>query len=196
MLARPRIPRGAAPVLVAALAGCVAPGGPPPPSTNASPVYSPETGRLEQIVSDRNGDGTIDTRAFMDGARLQRIEIDRNGDSRPDRWEHFTRPAVARASAEVEIARIEEANGADERVTRREFYESGRVARVEEDTDLDGRIDKWEHYDQGRLVRLDLDLAGGGFPDRRMHYRADGTIDRVELDPEGRGAWRPAGPPQ
>ena len=42
-----------------------------------APVYNKETGRLEQLLSDRDGDGRQETRAFMDGAQLQRIEIDR-----------------------------------------------------------------------------------------------------------------------
>ena len=163
-------------------------------SAPVSPVYSKQSGRLEQIVSDRNGDGTIDTRAFMDGTTLQRIEIDRNGDSRPDRWEHYKPAALARAASQVEIERAEEANGADARITRREFYAGGQVSRVEEDTDTDGRVDKWEHYEQDLLVRIELDLKGAGFPDRRMHYRRDGTVERVEVDAEGHGAWRPFTP--
>jgi hypothetical protein len=155
-----------------------------------APVYNQQTGRLEQIVSDRNSDGTIETRAFMNGVVLQRIEIDRNGDSQPDRWEHYKKKAAGAAAA-VEIERAEEANGADHRITRREFYERGVVARVEEDTDIDGRVDKWEHFEHGQLVRLELDLNGAGFPGRRLFYRRDGTIERAEVDPDGRGEWRP-----
>lgn len=160
----------------------------------ATPVYSKETGRLEQLVADRNGDGSIDTRAFMDGATLQRIEIDRNGDHQPDRWEHFKPASDARAASPAEIDRAEEANGSDERITRREFYQHGIVLRVEEDTDVDGRIDKWEHYRDGLLVRIELDLKGDGFPDRRMQYRRDGSVERVEVDSDGRGQWRPFTP--
>ena len=55
----------------------------------ATPVYNKQTGRLEQLLSDKNGDGKIDTRAHMDGVRLKMIEIDLNGDERPDRWEYY-----------------------------------------------------------------------------------------------------------
>src|SRR5262245_13220540 len=55
----------------------------------AKPIYNKDTGRLEQLVSDRNGDGKIDTRAVMDGVRFKSIEIDRNGDGQPDRWEYY-----------------------------------------------------------------------------------------------------------
>jgi hypothetical protein len=183
-------------LLVASSAACSAMA--PRSSSNepaATPIYSKETGRLEQLVSDRDRDGRIDTRAFMDGTTVQRIEIDRNADGKPDRWEHYHTAARARARSEVEIERVEEANGSDERITRRAFYERGTVVRVEEDINDDGRIDKWEHYANGQLVRVELDLKGAGFPDRRMTYRRDGTVDRVEVDLEGCGEWRPFTPP-
>ena len=165
-----------------------------------APIYSPSTGQLEQVVSDTDGDGKIDTRAFMDGRRLKHIEIDRNADGRPDRLEYYVdappervRPNVPDGHSEIE--RVEEANGSDERITRREFYEGGELARVEDDSDLDGRIDRWEHYDHGVLSRLEMDLRKGGFPDRRLIYRKDGSIDRIEIDPNGTGAWQEAPPP-
>ena len=69
-------------------------------NTPVSPIYNPRSGRLEQIVSDRNGDGIVDTRAFMDGPTLQRIELDRNGDSRPDRWEYYRKVELAGAACQ------------------------------------------------------------------------------------------------
>lgn len=167
----------------------------PAAGVKATPVYSTETGKLEQIVSDRDGDGTIDARAFMDGVRLLRIEIDRNGDGKPDRWEHYRPGSDTRAASQPEIERAEEANGPGDRITRHELYENGALRRVEEDTDADGRIDKWEQYESGQLVRVDLDLTGSGTPDRRMHYRRDGTVARVEVDSDGSGQWRPFVPP-
>jgi hypothetical protein len=179
-------------LLVASSAACSTPA--PRSSSDqpaATPIYSKQTGRLEQLISDRDRDGSIDTRAFMDGTTVQRIEIDRNADHKPDRWEHYHTAANARARSDVEIERVEEANGSDERITRREFYERGTLVRVEEDINDDGRIDKWEHYANGQLARIELDLKGAGFPDRRMTYRRDGSVDRVEVDLEGRGEWRP-----
>lgn len=180
--------------LLVALApmGCAAPAAGPADVT-VTPVYAKDTGRLEQIVSDRNGDGAVDARAYMDGARLERIEIDRNGDRRADRWEYYGTPG--RPGAPVQIERAEEANGPDDRVTRREFYQGGVVLRVEEDTDGDGRVDKWEHFEGGQLASIDLDLQGAGFPDRRMHYRRDGSVSSVEVATERGGAWKPFTPP-
>jgi len=154
----------------------------------ATPIYNPRTGRLEQIVSDRDGDGRQETRAFMDGTRLVRIEIDRNGDDVVDRWEYYTsagEPPVA------VIERAEEAGGPDGTITRRETYVDGELTRVEEDTTLDGRPDKWESYRQGRLVHVDLDLAGEGRPTRRLVYGPDGSVERLESDRDGDGVFVP-----
>jgi hypothetical protein len=139
-------------------------------------VYNKSTGRLQELDSDKNGDGKIDTRAFMDGATLLRIEIDRNGDGRTDRWEYYTPSPDGRSV----VDHIFEANGPDDRITRREFYSAGVLQRVEDDTDNDGRPDKWEEYDGGVLKAVLLDLQGTGKPDRRLIYGADGNVERVE----------------
>lgn len=162
-----------------------------PETPGATPVYNETTGRLEQILSDRDGDGRQETRAFMDGVRLLRIEIDRNGDDTPDRWEYYT--SVGEPPLAV-IERAEEADGSDGTITRRETYTNGVIERVEEDTTLDGALDKWETYQRGRLAYVDLDLAGDGRPTRRLVYAADGRLDRMESDPDGDGEFEPDQP--
>jgi hypothetical protein len=163
--------------LAASVSGC---GSPPPQGGGATPVYSKTTGRLEQLVSDRNGDGRPDARAFMDGTTLRRIELDRNADGKPDRWEYYT-PAAGTAAEDTTarapaIVKAEEANGTDERVTRRETYEAGQLVRVEEDVDSDGRMDKWETYVEGRLRYVDLDVDGSGSAGQRLTYAANGSV--------------------
>lgn len=163
----------------------------PASSPATTPVYNEQTGRLEQILSDRDGDGRQETRAFMDGARLVRIEMDRDGDGRVDRWEYYQSVGDPPQAA---IERAEEAGGPDATVTRREFYVDGLLDRVEEDTTLDGRLDKWETYQKGRLVHVDLDLAGKGQPTRRLVYGADGNVVRMESDRDGDGLFEPDAP--
>ena len=158
----------------------------------ATPVYNKQTGRLEQLLSDKNGDGKIDTRAHMDGVRLKMIEIDLNGDERPDRWEYYVPSKDAKQpspASQTVIERVEEAAQPNGRITRREFYVEGVIERTEEDTDLDGRVDKWEVYQRGQLARVDLDLLGKGFATRRLVYRDSGTFDRIEEDPDGDGKF-------
>lgn len=156
-----------------------------------TPVYDTQTGRLKELISDRNGDGKADVHAFMDGLQFQRIEVDRNADGVPDRWEYYdaARPGDA-AGAPPVLGRAEEANGKDSRVTRREFYTRGVLARVEDDTDNDGRADKWETYTDGVLVRLDLDTTGKGVADRRLVYGPSGNLDHMEQDLQGNGDFR------
>lgn len=157
-----------------------------------APVYNPETGRLEELLSDRDGDGRPETRAFMDGAVLKRIEIDRNGDGAPDRWEFYSggvASAAVGAGGAPRMTHAEEANGRDARVTRREFYSDGVLRRVEDDVDGDGRPDKWEAYDAGVLVRVDLDLVGKGYASQRLVYGPGGHVIRVETDPDGDGVF-------
>jgi hypothetical protein len=161
---------------------------------HVTPVYNPDTGKLEQLVSDRDGDGRAETHAYMDGAVLKRIEIDRNGDGKVDRWEYYSGGKVSGPGTVVEapvIERVDEANGPDARVTRREFFSLGAVEHVEEDTDLDGRTDKWEFYEDGQLVRVELDLIGNGAPSQRLVYGSDGAVIRLETDPVGDGHWVP-----
>lgn len=160
----------------------------PESSSLATPVYNRETGRLEQIVSDRDGDGRVETRAFMDGTRLVRIEVDRDGDEKVDRWEYYVSGAD---SQEAVIDRVEEAGGTEGAITRRESYADGVLARVEEDTNLDGRPDKWETYQRGHLAYVDLDLEGTGKPTRRLVYAPDGNVERMESDPDGDGLFVP-----
>ena len=179
--------------LAATLAAC-APEPANAPSTTA--VYSRTTGRLEQLVSDEDGDGTPEARAFMDGTALTRIELDRDANGQPDRWEYYEpAPAgaahVADPAAGTRIVRAEEAHGGDGTVTRREFFEAGVLTRVEEDTDLDGRVDKWETYAANVLTRVDLDLSGRGHADRRLVYGPAGEMLSVEADSDGDGRFEP-----
>lgn len=152
-----------------------------------SPVYSQETGRLSELVSDRDGDGTVETRAFMDGTRVVRVEIDRNRDGRPDRLEFYAAGAGAPGGSVIE--RAEETDFSTGRVIRRETYDTGAISRVEEDTDADGRVDKWEFYERGVLSRVELDLTGQGTANQRLIYGRGGTVERVESDPDGDGVF-------
>ncbi len=192
-------------VCLISLGVCAACGAQATPVGKATPTYSATTGKLERLTLDRDGDGRPDTWAVMDGARLQSVEIDRHNSGHADRWEFYTegngaastnatKPTAGTAfDRKTVLVRAEEANGPDGKtVTRREFYVDGVIARVEEDTDFDGKIDKWELYDHGALTRMDLDLTGHGKPDRRLVYRADGTLDHMEVDPAGTGHFVPA----
>lgn len=163
-------------------------------STGIAPVYNQQTGKLEQLLSDRDGDGRPETRAFMDGSVLKRIEIDRDGDGKPDRWEYYAEGSTMASGRTGTggvpmVDHIEEANGTDGKITRREHYANGVIRRVVDDVDLDGRPDKWETYEGGVLTRVELDLVGKGFASQRLTYGPDGSVLKIETDPEGDGVF-------
>ena len=181
----------AAPLVAASCQTAAPPAGAPA----TTPIYNKETGRLEQLVSDTNGDGKPDTRGYLDGTAFKHVEIDRNHDGLTDRWEYYEQvapPAGSGARSQIRLTRADEVNGATPRVTRTEFYEAGQLARVEEDTDEDGRVDKWEAHAKGVLVHMDLDLTGRGRADRRFVYGAGGQVERIDVDPDGDGVFTPA----
>jgi len=174
--------------------GCGGTVAPPADDGRTQRIYNKQTGRLEEIWSDRDGDGKKETHAFMNGVRFVRIEIDESGDGKPDRFEFYADvPAGVTVESSpdgrVMLERVEEAGNSDGRITRKEFYVAGFIARAEEDTDGDNRIDKWEHYSANVMIRLELDLQGKGFVDRRFTYSPDGALLRTEADPDGDGKF-------
>ena len=77
-------------IAIALLAGVLATGACRSRETShIEPVYDPQTGKLQLLKSDSNGDGKIDTWSHMDGTRVLRIELDTDGDGKVDRWEYY-----------------------------------------------------------------------------------------------------------
>jgi hypothetical protein len=148
-----------------------------------------EAGRLTKLEYDSDRNGHPDMWAYMDGARLVRLEADENEDGKIDRWEYYP-AAPGPGGLKQPPDRIERSTQHDGRVSRREFFESGLLVRVEEDTNGDGAVDKWERYSGGSLTRLELDTGARGKPDRRLIYRPDGSLERIEEDPTGSGEFR------
>jgi hypothetical protein len=162
---------------------------PPRPAAQIRPQYDKATGRLQRLEYDRDGDGRIDTWAHMDGGRVVRIDVDENGDGRVDRSEYY----AARDGVQ-QLVKIERATKRDGRISRWEYFQGGVLTRVEEDTDGDGRVDTWQTYAGGSLVTLAIDTTKRGKPDRRLVYRADGTLSRIDTDSTGSGAFAPVQP--
>jgi hypothetical protein len=197
-------------VLAALVAAACGPGG--AERGRIAPMYDQQSGRLKELRYDANGDGTVDTVSFMDGARVLRVEIDKDQDGKVERWEHygddqqlvkvgFSRAndghenAWSYAGPDGAISRVEIAGTGDPKlITRIERYERDVLTRAEEDTNADGRIDKWETYENGRLAAVVFDSTHRGSADRRLTYRSDGTV-LVEEDPDGDGRFEPAAQP-
>lgn len=169
------------------------------------PVYDKETGRLQVLRYDSNGDGRVDTVSHMDGARVLRIEIDTDGNGTPDRWEYYdadeqlekvgvssagdgNQDTWSFAGPDGLIERIDRSLARDGKVTRREHYHKDVLVRAEEDGDGDGLFDKWETYESGRLAMVAFDTRHRGQPDRRLVYGDDGAV-RLEVDVAGKGTF-------
>jgi hypothetical protein len=172
--------------------------------------YDKTTGKLKLLKYDSDGNGTVDTWSYMDGARVVRIEIDKNEDGKIDRWEYYdanqklVRIGTSRAQDGKEdswsylapdgaIERIEVSGKRDGKISRIEHYAKNVLVSAEEDGDGDGKMDKWETYDGARLASIAFDTAHRGTPDRRLIYGADGSA-RLEVDPNGTGQFVPVDP--
>jgi hypothetical protein len=179
-------------VLSLASAACGQASSPPAGSDTIKPSYNAETGRLERITYDRNGDGRIDATTFMDGAVPVRAELDEDFDGRIDRWEHYATSGddgSSKGAGSRVLEKVETSTRTDGAITRRELYESGVLRRVEEDADADGRMDKWETWEGEVLQAIALDTTGRGAPDRRLIYPAGGGAPRLEVDRTGSGTF-------
>jgi hypothetical protein len=180
--------------IVIGCAGCS--GSPPAAVGRVTPTYAPETGRLQKLEYDRNGDGRADAWAHMDGTRLLRAELDEDFSGTVDRREFYTTGGSgqrAGGSAAVKgegvLTRVELLSSAGS-ASRVETYERGELSQAEEDTNSDGRTDKWERYETGALASVAFDTEGAGRPTRRILYPRDGGAPRVETDPDGSGQFR------
>jgi len=151
----------------------------------------------------------------MDGTRVERIEVDEDQDGQVDRWEFYDEnrrlervafsrqqngaiDAIAFYAKDGAVDRIEMSTRGDGRFNRIEHYRAESLVRVEEDTNGDGRADKWETYarDAGiaagqspSIVTAAFDDSFRGTPNRRFVYSPQGTVLRVEVDPDGDGRF-------
>jgi hypothetical protein len=194
----------AIPILIVGLTslGCGAAGDDGPSTLlgagRVEPVYDAASGRLQLLKYDANGDGTIDTWSYMDGARVVRIELDPDQNNVIDRWEYYgpdqtiEKVGTSRAGDNTPdswaffdgsgaMTKLEISTHRNGTVDRVEFYEGGARVRAEEDTNADGRIDKWESYEGSRLASVAFDTRQRGTPDRRVIYAQDGTVRLEEI---------------
>jgi hypothetical protein len=186
------------------LVACTAPARDPSRTTKGT--YDKTTGKLTELASDRNRNGTTDTWTEMDGTRPLRSRIDLDEDGRIDRWEYYdaagaltkvgfsrksgnTPDAWAYSRPDGSLERVELSSTADEhKIDRRQNYEAGVMVRVEEDTEGNGHPDTWEFYDGGVLKAAEFDENQDGKPDRRLTY-AGGNLATIESEPDGSGRY-------
>ena len=107
-------------------------------TSHIEPVYDPQTGKLQLLKSDSNGDGKIDTWSHMDGTRILRIELDTDGDGTVDRWEYYD------AAQHLEKVGMSRANDGHEDAWS--YVGARRLDRT------DRRFDETRRQDQSRRV--------------------------------------------
>ena len=152
--------------------------------------------RIDHIELDTDENGAVDRWEYYDADRhLVKVGISRQNDGIIDAFEFYGR---GNGNDDV-ITRIEVSTRRDNHFNRVEFYADGILARVEEDADGDGRIDKWELYrpvahrlpgdPPSSVVSVAFDEAHRGTATRRLVFADDGTVQRVEIDPDGDGIF-------
>lgn len=176
--------------------------------------YDSRTGRLERLEFDSTRNGRTDAVGIMHGTRVERIEVDEDEDGAVDRWEFYDASrrlvkvafsrhdngivdATAFYGADGSLDRIEISTRGDGYFNRVERYRGESLATVEEDTNGDRLPDKWERYrlsadgapESSRIASVAFDDRFRGTPTRRLFYRHDGTVLRVEVDPDGDGTF-------
>jgi len=200
-------------VLSVMLTACSA--APSSPRDTTVAQYDPESGRLKRIEFDTTHNGRNDAVGIMDGTHVERIEVDEDEDGIIDRWEFYNADrrlervgfsrqhngvmdSIAFFAKDGAMERIEMSTRGDGHFNRTEYYQSESLARVEEDTNGDGRTDKWETYavdahapagQSPSIVMASFDDAFRGTPNRRFLYSPQGTVLRVEVDPDGDGTF-------
>ena len=161
------------------------------------PTYRADTGRLEKLAYDRNGDGREDAWTFMDGTRLIRAELDDDFDGRVDRREFYAageQGEPSRGSAAIQglgvLARVELISKTGN-VARRETYDRGVLSTAAEDTNDDERADKWEQVRErrARVGRAGHARARHAGPAGGVFTRWRGAARRNRL------RWKRAVPP-
>lgn len=179
-------------------------------SKRIEPVYEKETGQLQLLRYDSDGDGVADTYSYMDGSRVQRIEVDTNHDGKIDRWEYYgpdetlVKIGLSRANDGKEdawsypgpdgtVAEMEISTRRDGTIDRVEHFVKEVLVSAEADTDGDGRVDTWERYEGDRLAAVAFDTRHRGTPDRRIVYDSTGG-STLEVDPSGDGRFEPVTP--
>jgi hypothetical protein len=172
------------------LAVCCGPAGQPAPKHHLvekgsfQALYNGIDGHLERVAYDSDGDHRAEVVTFFaPNGRPIRAEIDNDNDGVVDRWEYY--------APDGKIAKVATAVKTPGRPDLWSYPDGfGGVSRREYDDDGDGKPERAETYLDGTVVSEEFDTDGDGRWDRRLVRGPDGSVARVDLDPEENGGWR------
>ena len=141
-------------------------------------------GRLERVAYDPNGDGRADVvTLFGTNGAPTRAQIDSNRDGIVDRWEYY--------GPDGRLAKLGTARrkpGTPDLWSYPDGF--GGVSRREYDDDGDGRPERAESLLDGVVVAEEFDTSGSGRWDRRVVRGPDGSVTRIDSEPDGQGHWQ------
>ena len=152
---------------------------------------------IDRIEVDTDENGKVDYWEYYGaGRRLVKVGVSRRNDGIIDAFQFYDQ---ADGTDDGVVTRIEVSTRRDNRFDRVEFYTGGILARVEEDTDGDGRVDKWESYRRldnpspgdppSAVSSVAFDDAHRGTATRILLFADNGSVERVEIDPDGDGVF-------
>jgi hypothetical protein len=137
-------------------------------------------GQPTRTAVDQTKNGTADTWGYWSGGRLTRAELDLDENGTIERWEHY--------GADNGLEKVGTSSKGDGVEDSWSYPDSmGLILKEEFDTDRDGRVDKRHLYSSPpaspstRVISVvEIGIDASGTPERRLHYRFDGSFDRVE----------------
>lgn len=141
-------------------------------------------GRLQRVAYDRDDDRRAEVvTIFSPAGTPLRAQIDGDNDGVVDRWEYY--------GPDGRIAKV----GLSRRTPGTPdvwWYPDGfgGAGRREYDDDGDGRAERAEDLLDGLVVAEEFDTDGDGLRDRRVVRGPDGSVERVETDPDREGRWQ------
>jgi hypothetical protein len=140
-------------------------------------------GRLERVAYDSDGDGRAEVVTFFgpDGAPT-RAQIDSDKDGIVDRWESYGPDGRL-----AKVGTSRRTRGIPDTWSYPDGF--GGVSRREYDEDGDGKAERAEDLLDGTVVAEEFDTTRSGSWDRRVVRGPDGSVVRVDRDPDGQGHW-------
>lgn len=156
-------------VVLAVMAGVIAyqVGGPYGEGFRRDPrvrrIYNAQTGQLEVLIYDIDGNLRFDSWSYIEEGRVVRKERDLDEDGLIDRWEHY--------GPDGRLGRIGLSSSGTGTVDTLHYPgPDGSIETIEYLSVPGGQVRRTEYYERSALLREEEDIDGDGLVDRRTVY--------------------------